>query len=47
MEKSKAFHEVFTSPPAVVKKTLLRKGKKAAHKQMVAIAMSKAEHGKK
>lgn len=37
-----AFHEVMGQPPARVKQTRRTRGKKAAQKQAVAIALSKA-----
>jgi hypothetical protein len=39
---AKAFKEVFADEPEIVKKTRKKKGKKAAKRQKVAIALSKA-----
>lgn len=41
-----AFKEMKKKAPRAVKKTLAKKGKKAANKQRVAIAFSKARKGK-
>jgi len=41
----RAFSEVFHNPPAVTKTTLRKKGAKAARKQKIAIAFSKARRG--
>jgi hypothetical protein len=38
----RSFREVFDNPPAVTKSTLRKKGAKAARKQKIAIAFSKA-----
>lgn len=38
----RSFSEVFKNPPKIVKQTERKKGKAAARKQKVAIAMSKA-----
>ena len=40
-----AFKEVLHNPPKVVKKTLRNKGKKAARRQMIAIALAKSRRG--
>lgn len=40
-----AFHEVMHNEPAIVGKTRKKKGEAAAHKQEVAIALSKARRG--
>ena len=40
--KNRAFHKVKHDPPKRVARTLRKKGKKAAQKQTVAIALSKA-----
>lgn len=39
---ARAFHEVKKRKPAIVKKTERTKGRAAARKQMIAIALSKA-----
>jgi hypothetical protein len=41
----KAFHEVKHNEPSIVGKTRRKKGEKAAEKQKVAIALSKARRG--
>jgi hypothetical protein len=41
----KAFHEIGQNEPAIVGKTRRKKGDKAANKQRVAIAFSKARRG--
>lgn len=43
----RAFHEVDKNPPAVLKRTKAKKGAKAAQKQKVAIALSKAQEASK
>lgn len=40
--KEVAFHEVKANPPARVKRTQRKRGKRAAQKQATAIALSKA-----
>lgn len=45
--KNRAFSEVKRNPPERVKRTLRTKGKEAARKQSVAIALDKARRGKK
>lgn len=47
MSEAEAFKEVHENEPTVVKQTRKKKGKKAAEKQMVAIALSKAGKSKK
>lgn len=42
---AKAFHEVMHNEPSIVGKTRRKKGEAAAHKQEVAIALSKARRG--
>ena len=42
MSKKEAFKEVYEDEPAVVAKTRKKKGAKAAQKQKIAIALSKA-----
>jgi hypothetical protein len=41
----RAFHEVKRNEPAIVGKTRKKKGKAAAEKQKIAIALSKARRG--
>lgn len=45
--KNRAFSEVKRNPPARVKRTLRTKGKEAARKQSIAIALDKARRGGK
>ncbi len=40
--KKAAFSEVAANPPAIIAKTRAKKGAKAARKQAIAIALSKA-----
>lgn len=40
-----AFHEVMHNEPEIVGQTRRKKGEKAAHRQEVAIALSKARRG--
>lgn len=43
---SAIFHELHMNEPAIVGKTRRKKGAKAARKQEIAIALSKARRGK-
>jgi hypothetical protein len=45
--KKRLFREVFNNPPEVTKETERKKGKEAARKQKIAIALSKLRKGKK
>lgn len=45
--KNRAFSEVKRNPPLRVQRTLRTKGKEAARKQSIAIALDKAKRGKK
>ena len=42
MSAEKAFHEVKHNPPAILAKTARKSGAAQAHKQAIAIALSKA-----
>ncbi len=46
-EIDRAFREVDKNPPVVLKRTRAKKGAKAAQKQKVAIALSKAQEASK
>lgn len=45
--KREAFQEVIVQPPARVKAVRRKKGKEAARKMQIAIALDKARRGKK